>query len=60
MATCSSVLAWRIPWIEEPSGLQSVGSQKSQHVLAAKRQPQRAGGGDWVVPLGEEPLPHVR
>ena len=44
---------------EEPGRLQCVGSQKSQHVLAAKRQPQRAGGGDWVVPLGEEPPPHV-
>ena len=29
MATHSSILAWRIPWIEEPSGLQSVGSQES-------------------------------
>ena len=27
MATCSSVLAWRIPWTEEPGGLQSMGSQ---------------------------------
>ena len=27
MATHSSILAWRIPWIEEPGGLQSVGSQ---------------------------------
>ena len=26
-ATHSSVLAWRIPWTEEPSGLQSMGSQ---------------------------------
>ena len=29
MATYSSILAWRIPWIEEPGGLQSVGSQES-------------------------------
>ena len=29
MATHSSVLAWRIPWTEEPGGLQSVGSQES-------------------------------
>ena len=29
MATCSSVLAWRIPWTEEPGGLQSKESQKS-------------------------------
>ena len=26
----SSVLAWEIPWTEEPGGLQSMGSQKSQ------------------------------
>ena len=29
MATHSSILAWRIPWTEEPVGLQSTGSQKS-------------------------------
>ena len=28
MATYSSILAWRIPWTEEPGGLQSMGSQK--------------------------------
>ena len=28
MATCSSVLAWKIPWTEEPGGLQSMGSQR--------------------------------
>ena len=27
MATHSSILAWRIPWTEEPGGLQSIGSQ---------------------------------
>ena len=27
MATCSSILAWRVPWTEEPGGLQSMGSQ---------------------------------
>ena len=30
MATHSSILAWRIPWAEEPGGLQSIGSHKSQ------------------------------
>ena len=30
MVTHSSILAWRIPWTEEPSGLPSMGSQKSQ------------------------------
>ena len=29
MATLSSTLAWRIPWTEEPGGLQSMGSQES-------------------------------
>ena len=28
MATHSNILAWRIPWTEEPGGLQSVGSQE--------------------------------
>ena len=31
MATCSSILAWRIPWTEEPDGLQSMGSQRVGH-----------------------------
>ena len=31
MATQSSVLAWRIPWTEEPGGLQSVGLQRVGH-----------------------------
>ena len=35
MATHSSILAWRIPWIEEPSGLQSMGSQRVGHSLSA-------------------------
>ena len=30
MATHSSILAWEIPWTEEPGGLQSMGPQKSQ------------------------------
>ena len=31
MATHSSILAWRIPWMEEPGGLQSMGSQTVGH-----------------------------
>ena len=31
MATHSSVLAWEIPWTEEPDGLQSKGSQRVRH-----------------------------
>ena len=37
MATHSSILAWRIPWTEEPGGLQSTGSQRVGH--------------DWVTSL---------
>ena len=32
MATHSSILAWRIPWMEEPDGLQSVGSQSQKRL----------------------------
>ena len=35
MATHSSILAWRIPWTEEPGGLQFMGSQRVKH--------------DWVI-----------
>ena len=31
MATHPSILAWRIPWTEEPGGLQSKGSQRVGH-----------------------------
>ena len=31
LATHSSILAWRIPWTEEPGGLQSIGSQRVGH-----------------------------
>ena len=31
MATQSSILAWRIPWTEEPGGLQSTGSKRVRH-----------------------------
>ena len=30
-ATRSSALAWRIPWTEEPGGLQCTGSQRARH-----------------------------
>ena len=31
MATHSSILAWKIPWTEEPGGLQTIGSQRVRH-----------------------------
>ena len=38
MATHSSILAWEIPWTEEPSGLQTRGHQRVGHNLATKEQ----------------------
>ena len=38
MATHSSILAWEIPWIEEPGKLQSTGLQKVSHDLETKQQ----------------------
>ena len=32
MATCSSILAWRIPWTEEPNRLQSIGSDMTEQL----------------------------
>ena len=36
MATHSSILAWRIPWTEEPGGLQSMGLQRVRHYCGTK------------------------
>ena len=38
MATHSNIPAWKIPWMEKPGGLQSMGSQRVRHNLATKRQ----------------------
>ena len=38
MATHSSILAWKIPWTEKPSGLQSMGLQRVRRDLATKQQ----------------------
>ena len=43
MATHSSILAWRIPWTEEPSRLQSRGSQRTGHDLATEQALYKAG-----------------
>ena len=36
MAIHSSVIDWKIPWTEDPGGLQSMGSQRVRHDLASK------------------------
>ena len=38
MATHSGILAWKIPWTEEPGGLQSIGLQRIVQDLATKQQ----------------------
>ena len=38
MATCSSILAWRIPWTEESGGLQSMGLQRVGHDCVTKHR----------------------
>ena len=38
MATHSSILVWEIPWTEEPSRLQSMGSERVGHDLGTKQQ----------------------
>ena len=41
MATHSSIVAWRIPWAEEPGRLPSMGSQRVGHDLATQEQQQQ-------------------
>ena len=48
MATHSNILAWRIPWTEEPGGLQSMGLQRIQH--------ERVHVGMYILKEVERPL----
>ena len=43
MITCSSVLAWKIPWTDEPGGLQSMGSQRVRQDLACRYKCMNVG-----------------
>ena len=49
MATHSSILAWRVPGTEDPSGLQSTVSQRVRHDCATKHSLvcASAGGSQW-------------
>ena len=47
MATHGSILAWEIPWIEEPGGLQSMGSQRVRHDWATKPPARILTPGYW-------------
>ena len=61
MATLSSILAWRIPWTEEPGGLQSTGSPRVRHNWSwlSTRAPARSysvrnEGGSWWGMKGKD------
>ena len=41
MATHSNILAWKIPWTEEPGGRQSLGLQRIRHFKQLSMQPTR-------------------
>ena len=49
MAIHSSILAWRIPWTEEPGRLQSMGSQRAGQNLATKKQKQAFSGQKKIL-----------
>ena len=63
MATHSSILAWRIPWMEEPSGLQSMGSLGVGHDFTftfhfhalEKEMATHSGVLAWSIPGTGEP-----
>ena len=52
MASHSSILAWKIPWTEEPGGLQSMGLQKVGHDCTS---PHKLGGDGGELSWGYRP-----
>ena len=49
MATHSSILAWKIPWTEEPGGLQSMGSQRVGTTLKRLSMPAQNTSRTFLV-----------
>ena len=61
MATHSSILAWRIPWTEEPGRQQSMGLQRVGHDWASfihsVTSRERKGSGDWLLlPMAKDSI----
>ena len=56
MATRSSILAWRIPWTEEPGGLQSMGSQRVFHSPALWQKIGLKIYWAWPHPSEQDPV----
>ena len=60
MAAFSSILAWKIPWTEEPGRLQSMGSQRVGHNRATSLSfflSYYTGMADSIIDLSLSPLP---
>ena len=55
MAIHSSILAWRIPWTEEPGGLQSMGSQRVGHNWATNNE--KEGSPRFLSYINDDYLP---
>ena len=58
MATHSGILAWEIPWTEEPGGLWSLGFQRVRRDLAIKLEKEMATHSSilaWRILWAEEP-----
>ena len=64
MATHSSVLAWRIPGTEEPTGLPSMGSHRVRHALAAAAATTATAAAAYIYQCCSlnlpPPFPHVQ
>ena len=60
MAIHSSFLAWRIPWTEEPGGLQSMGSQRVRHDLRLLQKPVLEKPSTTLRELENSGLLHLR
>ena len=56
MATHSSTLAWKIPWMEDPVELQSMGSQRIGHDLMTEQQQNHEGTTEVPGTTSSEPL----
>ena len=56
MSTHSSILAWKIPWREEPGGLQSTGSQESDNDLETKPLTTTVDTAKGIWAIHSEPL----
>ena len=64
MTTHSSILVWKIPWTEDPGGLQSMGSQRVGHDLVTKQLQQQVGRPQRersdTLPSGKRPREMAR